>query len=229
MSHFPHLSRLALLVGLSFLSGCSSILPARGPAPDVFRLSTINLPAREGKPLQAQLVVDVPIAMGGLNTDRVVIHENSYELTYMAGTRWTDQVPRLVQSALVQALESTNAFAGVGRQEEGIRRNFDLVSDLRAFDVNTQGMSHPHIVVTLAAKLLRAPIGEVLASKLFKADVEAKGRGNEEIVGAFDEAMTAVATDIANWAAENAAHRTAEAQPVQPAATPAASPNTASQ
>jgi cholesterol transport system auxiliary component len=221
MSHCHCASRLVVVLALAALSGCSTILPPRAPAPNVYRLSVISLPARSEKPMPAQLVVDVPIAMGGLDTDRIVVHDNPYELTYLAGARWTDHAPRLVQSALVQALESTGAFTGVGRQEDGIRRNFELVSDLRAFDVNTEGMGRAHIAIALAAKLLRAPGGEVLATRLFKAEVPANGRGEKDIVAAYDGAMTAIATDMTQWVIENAEQRMPQpVTPAQPAAAP---------
>jgi cholesterol transport system auxiliary component len=209
------------MLALGGLSACSSVLPARAPAPDVYRLSQISLTAGNDKPLAAQLVIAAPLANGGIDTDRIVVRDNPYEVTYLAGARWTDHAPKIVQTGLVQALESLGTFAGVGRPEDGIRQNFELVSDLRAFDIITEGAGRPHVSIVLAAKLLRAPGGEVLASRLFKTEAPAKGSGDKAAVAAFDEGMTQIASEIANWVADNAARRL---QPAISAPRPTAPP-----
>jgi cholesterol transport system auxiliary component len=222
----PRLLVSAAALALLALSACSSILPARQPAPDVYRLSQVSLPPQDTKPLAAQIVVDLPNASGGLDTDRIAVRSNPYELTYLAGARWTDHAPRLVQTALVEALESLNAFTGVGRPEDGIRQNFELVSDMRAFDILTEGGGSPHVSIVISSKLLRSPGGEVLASRLFKADAKAKGSGDKSVVATFDGAMAGLAADIAHWVVDNAVRRL---QPAIAATPPVQSPPPAAQ
>jgi cholesterol transport system auxiliary component len=189
---------LILLLALGLLTGCSTILPARAPAPDLYQLSPVAL-KQSAKPIAAQIVVDVPLAARGLDTDRIVVRSDPNAVKYLAGVRWSDRVPRLVQSALIQGLESAGAFSGVGRPEDGIRSNYVLLSDLRAFDaLGTGFMGGTKVQVVLAVKLVR-PGGEVVASKLITKETAAKGSGNSGIVAAFDDAVKDVAEETTGW------------------------------
>ena len=195
---------LGLLL-LGALGGCSSLLPGKGASPDVFKL-----PSPGGAPASArtaknnlQLVVDVPIAARALDTDRIAVRSDTYQLAYLSGARWDDNAPRVVQARLIEALEHSGFAAGVGRAEDAIRADFSLVSDLRNFEVVTQGLSAPIISVQIAAKLVVRPLGEVRAARVFDAQVKAAGRGKQDIIAAFDQALTAIGNDVAVWAPAN--------------------------
>jgi cholesterol transport system auxiliary component len=209
-----------LVLSAGLLTACSSILPQRGAAPDLYQLSPVALPAVK-KPAAAQIVVDAPLAARGLDTDRIIVRGDSYEVKYLSGVRWTDRIPRLVQSALVQGLESTGAFTGVGRPEDGLKSNYALLSDLRAFDVVSQGMmGSARVQVVLAAKLVR-PGGDVVASRLITKEAEAKGSGNGGIVAAFDEAVKGAAEETTQWVVANAAASSKSAPSAAAEITPA--------
>ena len=187
---------VAVPLRIGMLTACSSILPKRGPAPDLYQLSPVSLD-REPKPVSGQITVDVPLAARGLDTDRIIVRNNPYEVKYLEGMRWTDRVPRLVQSAIIQALESAGAFTAVGRPEDGIRSAYVLLSDLRAFDVLDMG--HTKVQVILSVKLVR-PGGDVMASRLMTKEVDAKSGSDRDLVAAFDEAVRQIAAETMHWA-----------------------------
>jgi cholesterol transport system auxiliary component len=209
---------------LSLLTACSSILPKRGEAPDIYQLSPVALETAP-KAVPAQLIVDVPLASRGLDTDRIVVRDNPYEIKYLAGVRWSDRAPRLMQSALIQGLESAGAFSAIGRPEDGIRSSYALLSDLRAFDVLGSGlMGRTKVQIVLAGKLVR-PGGEVVSSRLISKEVDAKSAGERDIVAAFDEAVKSVATEATQWAVSSAgpdgkSAPSASVEPARPTATP---------
>jgi cholesterol transport system auxiliary component len=209
---------LALPLILGLLAACSSILPAPPPAPDLYQLSPVALKP-QAKPIAAQIVVDVPLASRGLDTDRIVVRNNPYEVKYLAGVRWSDRAPLLVQSALIQGLESAGAFTGVGRPEDGIRSSYALMSDLRAFDVLSGGVAgRTKVQIVLAAKLVQ-PGGDVVASRLITKEAETKSNSDADVVAAFDEAVKAFAEETTKWVVSSAASAAKAAPPPEAAET----------
>lgn len=192
---------LGLLL-LCSVGGCSSLLPGKAAAPDVFALpAPAGAPAApRSAPNNLQLVVDPPVAARALDTDRIAVRADTYELAYLSGARWDDNAPRVVQARLVETLERAGFAAGIGRAEDAIRADFSFVSDLRDFEVVTQGLGAPIIRVQIAAKLVTRPLGEVRAARVFNAEVKAAGRGKHDIIAAFDQALTAIGNDAAAWA-----------------------------
>lgn len=208
----PVLTVPVLAAVLGGLGACSSILPDRGPAPALYQLSPAESDVKAVSPLAAQLVVEEPLASRGIDTDRIVLRPRANEVTYLAAARWSDRAPRLVQSLLVEAIERTGGFTGVGRPADGLRADFALVSEVRAFEADMSGSGDPKINVIVAAKILKVPAGRVVSSKLLSRTVEARNSGKANIIAAFDEAAQGVASDAAAWAL-------AEITPPEPAKT----------
>ena len=81
----------------------------------------------------AQLVVEEPTAAGAVNTTRIAVRPNPYQVQYFPDARWVDRAPLLVQTMLVESFENTGKVAAVGRQAIGLSSDFTLVTDLREF------------------------------------------------------------------------------------------------
>src|SRR5271166_1905069 len=97
------------------LTGCASLL-GLGPAPHLYRVSPkstypANLPHPAG-----QLLVDVPLAPAGLDTSRIALSRSAVSMDYFADSAWTDRVPLLVQTALLEAFENSKAITAIDRE-----------------------------------------------------------------------------------------------------------------
>ena len=64
--------------------------------------------------LHRRLVVDIPIASESLDTDRIALIRDRTKFDYYANSLWTDRVPLLVQTLLVEAFENDGSIAQVG-------------------------------------------------------------------------------------------------------------------
>lgn len=205
MTSLPSSGRAALAGILAFAlqaGGCSSLLPGKAPPPDLYKLPTAAAPAAAEagvKPLALQLVVDTPLAARALDTDRIAVRSDTYALAYLAGARWDDSAPRVVQARLIEAFEQAHVAAGVGRAEDGIRGDLGLVSELRAFEVVAGGLSAPVIHVEIATKLVSRPLGDVKASRVFSAQIKASSRRSRDVVAAFDQALSTISGDAVTW------------------------------
>ena len=79
-----------------------------------------------------------------------------------------------------------------------MRPQFQLVSDLRAFQLN-RGAGPDMVRVRLNAQLLRMPERDPVGRESFAADRAPAGSGIDAVVAAFDEALGRVMKELVAW------------------------------
>lgn len=193
--------QLAGLLGLSLLlSGCA--LLGSGPAPlDTFSLATP--PVAEGpRRARMQILVAEPTALKALDGERVVISPAPGSIEYLSGAQWADRLPRLVQLKLADAFQQSGRFGGVGKPGEGLAIDYQVVTEVRRFGIETFGVSGA--VVELNVRLLNDRTGVVRATRTFTARAPlGTGAGNAAYVSALDAAFSQAGADIVSWAASS--------------------------
>ena len=163
---------------------------------DTFALSSVA--AVEGPSAKSrQILVPQPSALKALDSEQIVIRPSASEIQYLAGAQWSDSLSKMVQAKLVQAFENTGRLGGVGKPGEGLAIDYQIVTDIRAFEVQTAGADAA--VVEISAKLLNDRNGTVRAQKVFRATVPVGGTGNPAFVKALDAAFATVTADIVGW------------------------------
>lgn len=180
----------ALLAGSGCLGGSNKAL-------DTFDLA---VPAvQQGKRQQAnvQILVAEPQALKILDSESIVIREDAASVAYLTGAQWADRLPKIVQTRLVQAFENSRRFGGVGRPGEGLAIDYQILTDIRAFEIESGASGRA--VVRISAKLLNDRNGDVVASRVFEAQAPATS-GNVGFVNALDAAFTQAASEIVAWA-----------------------------
>lgn len=204
MSRLARLSlppRAGLLLALALmLANCASLLPKReGPPPSLFQLTAAKSFPGALRGLDIKLGVDEPAAPRALDSDRIAIKPSPYELRYLAGARWSDRAPRMLQMLLVESFDNAMTKGGVGRPGEGLRTDYLFTSDLRNFEVDDTAAGRPRVVVRLSAKILAVPGGRLIAAQSFAQEAQANGRSTDAVVEAFDEAFNKVAVAAVTW------------------------------
>lgn len=218
------LTRRGLLVMAAALplSGCAArrLLDESQP-PRLFNLTpasdfTAGLPRVEW-----QLLVETPLAHAGIDTTRIALVQPNNEQSYFANANWVDTAPEMVQQLLVESFENTNRIVSVGREATGLRSDFVLKTDLRDFQVEYENgdtaTTAPTAHVRLAAKLVRMPRRNIIASDTFQANVPARSPLLVDIVAAFDEALDAAMRRAVEWTLrQGASNVQAEPLPTRP-------------
>ena len=178
-------------VCLLALGGCLG-----GTPDDTFSLTAVS--GVEGPRLtQRQILVPEPTAVKALDSEQVVIRVSQSEIQYLAKSRWSDRLPKLVQARLVQAFENTGRLGGVGIPGQGLAIDYQVITEIRAFEILAYGGSRAQ--VEMSAKLLNDRNGEVRASRVFTASAPVGGSGNEAFIKALDAAFARVTTDMVGW------------------------------
>lgn len=182
---------LVLPLVAALVSGCGS--KANN---DTFDLSIT--PAAQGATARnRQILVPEPTAVKLLNSEQVVVRVSSSEVQYLADSRWGDRLPALVQSKLVEAFENSGRLGGVGKPGQGLAIDYQVVTDIRAFEVTA---GSPRLaVVEMSAKLLNDRNGTVRAQSVFKASMTVSGAENRDFVQALDKAFAKVGAEIVDW------------------------------
>ena len=181
------------------VSGLSLLLASCGGGAaknDTFGLSSV--PAVTGPTARGQqILVPEPSALKALDSDQIVIRPSLAEIQYLSRSQWNDRLPKIVQAKLVQAFENTGVVGGVGKPGEGLAIDFQVVTDIRAFEVRTDGPDTA--VVELSVKIVNDRNGTVRAQKVFRGSAPVGGAGNPAFVMALDAAFAGVTADIVAW------------------------------
>ena len=188
-----------LAVYVLYLPACATLIESK-PPPDLYNLTPKSTFPKNLPKIDWQLVIDEPIAARGLDTTRIVARPSPTQLQYIAGSRWTNRAPKMVQTLIVESFENSNKIVSVGRKAIGLRADYNLKTELREFQAEFYNGNKIGLVrVRLNAKLIAQPRQEIIASKNFERVVRADSKGMQAIVEAFDEALGGVLKKLVEW------------------------------
>ena len=146
--------RTTILAAFAALAaGCFGSLQNEVPPPLIYRLNPPALAA--GAPLAVDLLVIVEGTAPGLDGTGIAGRWPGNRLDYLAGARWAENVPALVASALVEALQGTGRSRSVQGDLGRFRATHTLVVEVRRFDADYTGGGLPVAQVALSATLGR--------------------------------------------------------------------------
>ena len=183
------------------LSGCEGLVPALGgPPANLYTLTPKSTFTKELQRVRWQLVVDEPLASGGLNIDRIALRQTPTELKYFARARWTERAPRMVQTLMVESFENSGAIVAVGRKAIGLRSDYNLITELREFQAEYfESDGVPTVRVRLNAKLVKQPRRAIVASRTFESKIKSEGKAMWHVIRAFDQALGKVLRHTVEW------------------------------
>jgi cholesterol transport system auxiliary component len=178
----------------ALLAGCTSLLA--GPPSAIFDLSAPSLnSAPPAHQRNIQVLVPEPSTVGALDTERIAGRPTPSEYAYLPGAVWSDRLPKLLQTRLVETLQNSGRARAVAVPGQGLLIDYQVVLDVRAFELTTQG-AH----VDFSVRVMDDRNGRVVRSRVFQYLVPVQGRGTAAVVAALDRGMEQAFTDIANWA-----------------------------
>jgi cholesterol transport system auxiliary component len=165
--------------------------------------------SRHGPSLPLQLVVSEPSAVRALAGETIMVKTAAQSVAYFGDAQWSDQLPRLLESRLIQAIESSGTFQAVGDGRERMQADLELMTEIGAFQVEIADKRAVG-VAALSERLVDARSGRVLATKQFEASAEASNDLAPSGVAALNQTLQSLLPAIATWASRTAAARAAE-------------------
>jgi cholesterol transport system auxiliary component len=146
-----------------------------------------------------QVLIAEPSALKALDGQNIVIKPAPGVIQYLEGAQWADRLPKVVQARLAETFQKSGRFGGVGMPGEGLAIDYQVIVDIRAFDVRVdQGKLAD---IELFVRILNDRNGVVKASKTFEATASVSGEGNDSYVAGLDAAFGQAAVEIVSWSA----------------------------
>jgi cholesterol transport system auxiliary component len=164
-------------------------------------LATFDLSApRSGissRTVGAQVIVTEPVAVAPLDTDRIIVRSPDAGMSLLKDAQWSDRLPQLVQSRLIQTFENGKSLRAVGRPGDKIIADYSLVSEIRKFEIDA---ASGEAVVEMSVKLVGERNGRIVAARIFDNRSPGSATDGAAASASLDRAMGAVLRDIVGWA-----------------------------
>lgn len=177
----------------SAVGGCTVLNGVNTPTPLYDLKPQVDLPADLPK-VKWQLVVAQPNANADLDTARIALRRGGNVTEYFANAAWTDNVPNLVQSRLIQAFDQSGCVA-VGRDVASLVPDYVLQIELWDFQAEYGGpVAGAHVRMT--AKLISMSDRKIVATITAENKAQSGGTDMPQVVAAFDKALGPVLAQV---------------------------------
>lgn len=185
---------IAVLAGGT--AGCA-VLSGGSPPRQIYTLSAPSaFPASIGSS-RSQILVPNPRAVSALDTDNIAVVSDGTRITYFGTAAWSDRVPKLFQAKVVEAFENTGRVRAVGLPGEGLLIDYQLATDIRAFQLDINGARVARI--EFSAKIINDRNGRAVASKTFVAQAPASSNTVDAAVAAMNTALDDALGELLAW------------------------------
>lgn len=145
----------------------------------------------------AQILVPEPRALAALNTERIAVRPTALTLSYYPEVAFADTAPKVLQFILLDTFQNTGRVDAVGLPGQSLLINYQLVTELRAFQAETFGGDRARIEV--AAKLLNDSSGRVVSARIFSTVVPISGDGADAAAEGLNLAVKQIASEMVAW------------------------------
>ena len=181
------------------VASCSGLI-GPPPAPQLYVLHPEFQPIADAAAVPWQLTVGVPVTPESLDTGRIALMHAPNVMDYYANSAWTDSVPQLVQSLLVEAFQKSGKIAAVGRDGQGIRGDYILQTEIRDFEAYyAVADAPPKIRVNLTASLVGPTRREVISTLQVQQEAQSAANNLASITAAFTQVAGAAIEQIVTW------------------------------
>jgi phospholipid/cholesterol/gamma-HCH transport system substrate-binding protein len=183
-----------IFAGLERMTGGAK----KGQIP-VYDLTALREAPAGGKTPSGLVVVPEPTALLAFDSEKIQARPGVDGKPAVEGMQWADNLPKVIQEKVVQSFENANLGQSVSRPVEGATPDYQLIIDIRVFQINTEGT--PSAQVELGAKIV-ASGGKIAGSRVFRQSAPAKSIEAPVAAAALDQAFGKVLIDLVPWTAE---------------------------
>ncbi len=182
-----------IVAGLERLAG-----GGKTTAPQVYDLTAPTQFREIASAPRGQLTVAEPTALIVFETRKFLVRPIPSEDPTFANAEWSDNVPRLLQTKIIQTFENAGLSQAVARPAEGVAADKQLTIDIRKFQISTS--PEPMAEIEFAARIL-SDNGRIVEAKQFRARVPVPVMNAPLAAAALDQAFGSCVTELVNWVA----------------------------
>ena len=137
-----------------------------------------------------------PLAALDLDSDRILVRAGPQQLATLAGAKWPDRLPLVVQARLTQSFQNAGLTRQVGR-DPATAADYVLDLDIRKFELD---VARSRVEIDVAVKLVSVS-GGVAAAEVFAADAPVASTDPATVAAAMDGALASVMRRIVAFVA----------------------------
>lgn len=200
--------RVERWIGLAAL-GAALLLPACSILPKAEPLEVYLLPASARSAASApkaapwSLRIARPAAGVHLSGQRIVVVPEDNRVSVYKGAGWSDPAPVLVRNRLLDAFRADGRVAALSSDDKQWHADFELDSDLRAFQGEYRD-GRPEAVVRLDARLVHIATRRIVASRTFEVRTVAADTAVPAVVQAFGDGADRLSAEVVDWTVREA-------------------------
>ena len=172
------------------LSGCALLGGGSKPL-DTYELTAPTAGDGQGRS-RTQILIAEPSALKALDGQNIVIKPAPGVIQYLKGAQWADRLPRIVQARLAETFQRSGHFGGVGKPGEGLAIDYQVIAEIRAFEVRVDGGERAEVEMFVQA----AQRPQRRGSRASPPRRPLSGAGNDAYVAALDRAFGEAAVEI---------------------------------
>ena len=180
---------------------------ARATAPAAPASATVpagsSAPAATGAQAWSLRVVR-PAAGVHLAGQRIVVMPEGNRVSVYQGAGWSDPAPVLVRDRVLEAFRADGRVGALSSDERQLHADFELDSDLRAFQSEYRG-GRPEAVLRLDARLVHTASRRIVASRSFEQRLASADPAVPAVVQAFGTAADRLSAEVVDWTVREAA------------------------
>jgi cholesterol transport system auxiliary component len=189
------LRTVPLLAMTLLVAGCSLF---RGPPPETFDLSGPEAIPRVSGGTAAQILIPEPSALKTLDSERIVVASGP-RLFYYPDAQWPDRMPRVYQARAIEAFEKSNKAKAVGRPGEGLSIDYQIITNIRAFEYRAETKDSGYAHVEVFVKIMDDSNGRIVATRTITGDAAVAAASAANVVAGLDAAMSQVLVELVRW------------------------------
>jgi cholesterol transport system auxiliary component len=174
------------------VSGCAGG-GANSPAYDIAAAQSFP---RHAKTARGQMVIAEPTGISVLDSDKIMVRPSPEEAATLGGAQWQERLPKLLQARIAQSFENSHRLRAVGRPGDNMASDYVLLTDIRSFEI---AVSKSTAEIEIAAKIVRAGSGRVVAARVFHVSVPAETTEGPAAIAALNAAFQKLAVDLVVW------------------------------
>lgn len=185
-----------IVAGLEKTFGGGGATKAPSPTFDLTapRVS-VTPPKKPGK----QLVVADLTTLVRNDTQRIMLIASDGQSSFLENAQWADSVPKLLQAKIIQSLENASFLAGVGRPSDGLSNDYQLLIDIRTFQISLA--PPPKAEIEFTAKIVTQN-GRIIDARVFHGEAPVKATDPVSATEALNQAFMQAATELVQWTAQ---------------------------
>lgn len=156
----------------------------------------------QGRGAGSVLLVGLPQAQSGFDTERIAYLTRPNEVSYYATSQWADTPARMLAPLLVQALERVDTWQSVVQMPSAVRGDYRV--DIDDLAVGQEFIQRPsQIRLTLRAQLVDLKQLRPIGTKIFEVLEPAPSEDAYGGVLAANRAVARLLSELAAWTARS--------------------------